>query len=149
MSHSAAFGRKMDETRMGGSLGKLLFRGLVLLLTLALLASWQLTRGRTLGPAALGIDPGVTVVLTVLPGANFGEAAVYLGTGDDGQPLADDAAIGAAVRAATGDERKTEVLIQAAGAVINGEVSRVYDTVSAALSAQSKARVHLSLLPDD
>ena len=124
-------------------------RILVLLLLLALVASWQWTRGRTEGPAAMGFDPGATVVLTVLPGENYGEAAVYLGKQVDGLPLADDAAIVAAVRAAVVDEGKTEVLIQAAGAVISGEVARVQCAASAALPVPSGVRVHLSLIPAD
>jgi hypothetical protein len=126
-----------------------LVRILILFLLLALVASWQWTRGRTEGPAAMGFDPGATVVLTVLPGENYGEAAVYLGTQADGLPLADDAAIVAAVRTAVVDEGKTEVLIQAAGAVISGEVARVQSTASAALPVPSGVRVHLSLIPAD
>ena len=126
-----------------------LFRAVILLLLLALLATWQWTRVRTLGPAALGIDPASTVVLTVLPGANYGEAAVFLGTSADGQLLADDAAIAGAVRAAVGDDGKTEVLIQAAGSVVSGEVVKVHDIASAALPAQNNVRVHWSLLPAD
>jgi len=126
-----------------------LVRILVLLLTLALVAAWQWTRGRTMGPAAIGIDPRSSVVLTVLPGENYGEAAVYLGTGIDGPRLADEAEVVAAVRAAVADERKTDVLIQAAGAVISGEVARVQDAATAALPAQSEVRVHLSLIPAD
>jgi hypothetical protein len=128
---------------------KILPRVVVLLLTLALFISWQSTRGRRSGPAALGLDPAASVVLTVLPGANYGEATVYLGNGADGQTLANDDAIIAAVRSAFDQEGRTEVLIQAAGSVVNREVVRVCNAATTALPAEHKSRVYLSLLPAD
>ncbi|HUY31415.1 MAG TPA: hypothetical protein VMV69_01435 [Pirellulales bacterium] len=137
----------LEIPRRRAPAGTMPLRVVALLLTVALLGGWQWTRGRALEPAALGLDPGATVVLTLLPGANYGAAAVYLGLGADGPPLADDAAITAAVLAAAGDGGNTEIVIQAAGSVLSGEVARVHDAALAASPDHRNMRVHWSLLP--